>query len=203
MSQRRIVSLALAGLALAGAALLVVLARGVEAVDQEIAALQEPPARVALVRDVEQPAFGPSDRVARTLLSAGDDIEFRRAIGLIEESRRVGDLHTPILELQAGAIAILQRLTDDPPERASQAATLIGALYIEAELLDSEAAIRYRQQAIEAYQNAVRLDPDNETAKLGLELALAGGSRGLGDEESEGEESGTVGAGRSEPGSGY
>lgn len=203
LSRRRLTQTVLSLLALACAALLVVLARGVGAVDGEIDALRGSEARVALAAAPDLPAFGPADRVARSFLSAGDDIEFRRALGLIEESRRLDHLPNRVLELHAQAIALLQRLDDEPRGRASQAATLIGALYIEAEQIDPDAATRLRQQATEAFQTAVRLDPTNDAAKLALELALSPSAGSLFRIGQEGSGGGATGAGESPPGSGY
>ena len=76
MSQRRLLGAGLALLALASAALLITLVRGVGAVGDEVAALESAPARVSLARDVDLPAFGPADRIALSFLSAEDDIEF-------------------------------------------------------------------------------------------------------------------------------
>ena len=203
MSQRRLLGAGLALLALASAALLITLVRGVGAVGDEVAALESAPARVSLARDVDLPAFGPADRIALSFLSAEDDIEFRRALGLIEESRRFDHLPNQVLELHAQAIASLQRLGGGPRERSSQASALIGALYVEAQAIDPDAGSRYRQQATEAFQDAARLDPTNEAAKLGLELVLSGTSANLLRIGEEGSGGGVTGAGESPPGSGY
>ena len=203
MSKGTLIRLLLALLALAGAAVLVAFARGVAAVDGELAALEAREARLALAQDASLPAFGPADRVARSLLGLGQDIELRRALGLIEESRRFSHIPNQVLELQAQAIALLQQLDGDPPERASRASTLIGALYVEAETLDPDASSRYRQQATEAFQAAVRLDPGNEQAKLGLELILSGPAAATLRTGEEGSGGGVTGAGESPPGSGY
>ena len=80
---------------------------------------------------------------------------------------------------------------------------MVGALYLEAELIDSDAALRYRQQATEAFQTAVRLDPANETAKLGLELVLSRPSGTLIRPGEDGSGSGPTDAGESLPGTGY
>ncbi len=203
MSTRRIFGGALALLAVAGAALLIVLARGVSAVDDQVVALRAPASRAVLTHDPDAPVFGLADRVARTLLSAEDELEFRRALGFIEESRRLAHLPNQVLELHAQAIAVLQRIDDHPPERASRAAAVIGALNAEDQVIDSDAASRYRQQATEAFQTAVRLDPMNEAAKLGLELVLSGSAGIVLSAADEGPGSGITGAGESVPGTGY
>lgn len=199
----RVVGIALALVALGCAALLIAFARGVGAVTDELDALESSGPRVALARDADLPAFGPADRIARLALSVDDDIEFRRALGLIEESRRFAHLPNDVLEIHAQAIASLQRLNGSPSARASRAAALVGALYVEDLAIDSDAAARYRQQATEAFQTAVRLDPTNEAAKLGLELVLSRSSRPPQRPSEEGEGVGITGAGESPPGSGY
>ena len=203
MTKRTLIHVLLVLLALAGAALLVAFARGVGAVERELSALDSRDQRLALAQDPGLPAFGPADRLARDLLGLGDDIELRRAVGLIEESRRFSHIPNQTLELQAQAIALLQQIDGEPRDRASRAATLIGALYVEAETLDPDAASRYRQQATEAFQTAARLDPTNEAAKLGLELILAGPSAATLRAGEEGSGGGVTGAGESPPGSGY
>ena len=70
-------------------------------------------------------------------------------------------------------------------------------------MIDPDAGARYRQQAIEAFQAAVRLDPGNEAAKLGLELILGGASAAIPTFGEEGSGGGVTGAGESPPGSGY
>ena len=121
MNRRPLTLGALALVAVACAALLIVLARGVAAVDAEVAALQSPERRALLADDPEAPSFGPADRVARVILSVDDDIQFRRALGLIEESRRLDHLPNEVLKIHAEAIALLQRVDRGQPQRASRA----------------------------------------------------------------------------------
>lgn len=203
MSKRLLIKVTLALVALACAALLIALARGVAAVDDEIAALESPPARIAIALDPGLPALGPADRTGASFLSVDDDIEFRRALGLIEASRQPDAPPNQVLELHAQAIALLQRLDGEPRQRASQALALIGALYAEDLLIDFDAESRYRQQATEAFQTAIRLDPTNEAAKLGLELILRGATPSTLQLGEEGSGGGVTGAGESPPGSGY
>ncbi len=203
MSSRRLLEVTLALTALAVAALLVVFARGVDSVEREVASLTSSSARIALVRDPGQSDFGAADRLARRALGAQDDLEFARALGLVEDSRRLEHLPNEVLELHAEAIVLLQRLDGSPRQRASQAAAMVGALYVEDAVIDPDAASRYRQQATEAFQRAIRLDPTNEAAKLGLELILTGTSGTSTRIGEEGAGGGLSGAGESVPGTGY
>jgi hypothetical protein len=203
MSSRRLLEGALALIALAIAALLIVFARGVDSVQREVASLTSSSARIALVRDPGQPEFGAADRLARRALGAQDDLEFARALGLVEDSRRLERPPNEVLELHAEAIVLLQRLDGGSRQRASQAAAMSGALYVEDAVLDPDAASRYRQQAAEAFQRAIRLDPTNEAAKLGLELILIGTSATTTRIGEEGAGGGITGAGETVPGTGY
>jgi hypothetical protein len=203
MNKRRLIEGALALLALACAALLIAFARGVATVENEVAALESPAVRITLAGDADLPEFGPADRLAQTLLSSEGDIEFRRALGLIELSRQFDHIPNQVLELHAQAIALLQRLDRDPRERASRASAMIGALYVEDLVIDPEAELRYRQQATEAFQTAIRLDSTNEAAKLGLELILRSTPASTLQVGEEGSGGGVTGAGESPPGTGY
>ena len=190
-------------LVLAGAALLALLGRGTTAVGHELDMLADRQGRLDLVATATAVDFGPADTVAERLIGAGDDIEFREALGLVERSRQFSHLPVEVIKLHGQAVALLAPLVETGDAvRASRAATLIGTLYAEGMLVDPGAAGRYGEQAVEAFQQAARLDPTNEHAKLGLELIYRRPAE-IRAGQPESRSGGVTGAATLEPGTGY
>ena len=140
---------------------------------------------------------------ARRLLGVGDDLEFRSAIagGRAVSARPASD--DEVRRRLPEKAALLRVAKDDDPVRAAAAANLLGVLYsTDPDDPDRTAA----ERAYPEFVKAVRLDPDNEAAKLNLELLLhqqasdrLRGRRGA----SAGELPGQSGAGRRAGGKGY
>ena len=152
--------------------------------------------------------------IVEPVLRVGDDVEYRHAVQLfarVEPGEVV--IYGPRLENLLGTAQVeIGRLgRDDPdPRRRSRALNLAGIFHVGRgtsptnQVTDSAERLAVLRQAIGLFQGAIRLDEDNDDAKLNLELALrdAGAAVLSGDVPSgnpaEGERSG---AGRS--GSGY
>jgi hypothetical protein len=111
-----------------------------------------------------------SVRVGETLLGLRDDRAFRDAVAISKAADT--QRGTAVLELRARAEAILFPLirTSDDNVLRSRASNLLGALLFE----DAKSVRRnphtYLEQALGAFQDAVRFDPSNVTAKINLEL---------------------------------
>jgi hypothetical protein len=143
--------------------------------------------------------------VARRVLGIDDDLAYRallsRASDLVA-SRPSTD--RPLRQLPV-EVALERLEAGADTARASQAANLLGVLvYNRAAQPGPQPP---EQKALREFQNAVRLDPSNETAKRNLELVLqrlrrappARGRAGV----SGGDRVGRSGAGIAPPGQGY
>jgi len=146
---------------------------------------------------------------ARSLLSAGDDIAFRRALKQYVEASKLHlrlDNAVDVVGARGRAQDVLARAArSGDPRRASQASTLLGIL-----VFRSAAAGSGQSQvdaAIADFTDAVRLDPGNADAAFDLELLLrATGARGSRPQTGQGGgfgRTGRRGAGGGQPGSGY
>ena len=150
----------------------------------------------------------------RAVLRVGDDVEYRDAIQLFArvEPGEV-EIFGPQLENLHGTAQVeVGRIgrVDPDPKRRSRALNLAGVFQVgrqtspSNQVTDSAERLAVLRQAIGLFQGAVRLDENNDDAKLNLELVLrdAGAATLSGDVPSgnaaEGERSG---AGRA--GSGY
>ena len=160
------------------------------------------------VRGVVPPAL------AKPVLRVGDDVEYRHAVqqfARVEPGEVV--IFGPQLENLLGSAQVeIGRISRDDPDarRRSRALNIAGIFQVGRgtsptnQVNDSAERIAVLRQAIGLFQGAVRLDPENDDAKLNLELALrdAGAATLSGDTPSgnpaEGHRSG---AGRA--GSGY
>jgi hypothetical protein len=144
----------------------------------------------------------PSGAVRR-LLGVGDDLEFRSAIVAGRAARERPASDADVRRRLPAKAALLHAENDSDDVRAAAAANLLGVLYsTDPDDPDRSAAVK----AYEEFAKAVRLDPDNEAAKLNLELVLhqqdADRLRGRKGSAS-GERPGQSGAGRRAGGHGY
>jgi hypothetical protein len=111
-------------------------------------------------------------RIGEAILGVADDRAYRDAVELAKAST-LDDLPPHVaLERRAEAIAILGPIVqgDAEPMLRSSAANLLGALYFEDAQATEDNPRRLLEQALGAFQDAVMLDPANETAKANLEL---------------------------------
>jgi hypothetical protein len=211
VTRRQLVASVVALVAVAGAALLAVLAidtlrwRGhLESADLRYAARQgdatmwEPDTRLPL-------------GVTRELLAVEDDLAFRRAVQgfrVVNLSRPPRDLadvgRRGQIELRLGRLAA----SDTNAQRRSLAANLRGVLAFEEARNDQggQTAV-FLRRALREFREAIRTDAGNEPAKYNLELVLrllqtagnedqAGGGGSRGDPQASG-------AGAASGGSGY
>jgi len=145
---------------------------------------------------------------SRTLLGVQDDLIARHALQLYRANVGVRprlDTAVQAAAARAAAEAALARVAREPgAARASQAETLLGVLAFG----DFSAGAQTSQadQAVSAFQQAVKDDPSNEAAKYDLELLLrllvAHGER-TGSQPGAGPGPGRRGAGGGVPGHGY
>ena len=175
MKRRRVLLLAGAGLCLALAAIAALTARDVglwpaalRAGDVEAAA---PATGTAPSWSADEDApFG----LARRLLALDDDLAFRRTVVLFRRAHtRIPSFDTGLegtgLRVQAEAALAREIRNDRNRARQSAAANLLGVLAV----LDSSSGAEGStsiQRAVFEFQDAVRLDPENEQAKTNLEL---------------------------------
>lgn len=196
MSPRRLAAVVGIILAVALAVVLALIAGSALSVEDEFAA-----DRAA----AESAAGGHGFRaeVADFFLGVDDDRELRRAIVLIEEGEKPGAQAREVLAQHGEAIARLTRLrTKGDPEWRSYVSTRIGLLYFEDARLDVSSRRRYSALAVEAFLEAVSLDPENEAAKYNLEVLLAQQKADAAGEGAVGG-SGSGGASEAPLGSGY
>lgn len=137
-------------------------------------------------------------RIGEAVLGVADDRSYRDAIELARAST-LDDLPSGIVaERRAEAIAILGSIVqgDDHPQLRARAANLLGVLYFEDAKVATENPRRLLEQALGAFQDAVMLDPANETAKANLELlaTLPGDTKFAREEASGPEASASPGA---------
>jgi hypothetical protein len=114
---------------------------------------------------------------ARAVLAVDDDLAYRHALQLFWLSRLGADQFSrpELADVRARAQQQLTALARTAPDRRvrSQAANLLGvALLGTPGPVDQTARGTVLQQGVVDLQEAVRLDPTNDDAKLNLELAL-------------------------------
>lgn len=146
--------------------------------------------------------------VAARVLGVDDDRELRHAIALFRDVN-AGSSTSPLqrrhLRGEAEA-ALADVVAQGEATQASQASNLLGILTF-ADATSSHNSTTPVERSQSAFENAVRLDPDNSAAKANLELLLrlieARGSR-LGSNPGPGPRvGGRRGAGAGTPGRGY
>jgi hypothetical protein len=149
---------------------------------------------------------------SRALLGVRDDVEFREALRAIRDARledqTVSDPELALLrnEAQARLEAIAGAPGDDA--RRSRAAGLLGVLGLARLVTETQQRDVLLQYTLTSLERAIALDPDNDEAKLNLELAHQRGRAlelvepAAGRNPSPGGQ-GSRGAGASDPGTGY
>jgi hypothetical protein len=154
--------------------------------------------------------------LAERALGLQDDLAARRAVELFRKTVGVQQQLGGQAESQRGlAEAALADIARDPNHaRASQAETLLGVLVFTDLAPGADPfhpstgpAPDQIQEAVMDFQNAVRDDPSNLTAKYDLELVIrtlaAQGTRVGAAQQSSGASTGKRGAGSGTPGEGY
>lgn len=113
---------------------------------------------------------------AKRLLDVGDDLAFRRAmVRFLRVAPGRDDQIGPRVENLKGEVRLeLTALSaeDANRKRRSRALNLLAAMSLERYSSDAVEAQNTLRKAIFMFRSAVELDPDNEDAKLNLELAL-------------------------------
>jgi hypothetical protein len=154
--------------------------------------------------------------LAERLLGVRDDVAARQAIALFLRTAGVEQRLDNGSQMQRGrAEAALAEIARDPNRtRASQAETLLGVLVFTDRAPSDNPfqsstgpALDQVQESLADFQNAVRDDPDNLTAKYNLELVIrtlaAQGVRVGSAQQSGAGSTGKRGAGGGVPGEGY
>lgn len=117
---------------------------------------------------------------AERMLGIGDDLAYRKTIWLFRRVQpgkvNIAGPDQPLLEALRGkaVLEVADRARrDDEPRRRAQLLNLNGVFtfsrYSQFTAFDKD---RLLKEAIGAFRNAVRLDPDNPDARANLELAL-------------------------------
>jgi hypothetical protein len=164
----------------------------------------------------EEGLWRPAQRIpagaARRLLGLDDDLEVRDALRAVRLGRLddfvVGDPRLALL--RADARLRLQAIAsgDGAVANRSRALGLLGTLSFASAMTEAQDRATHLQEAVRGYRQAIGVDPENDEAKLNLELALQRG-RGLEVGEASGGPNpspggaGSRGAGAGRAGSGY
>lgn len=210
MTVRQAVRLGLAAFCFALAAALALLATDLWRVSDRVAAAD----LRAAAGSADADAWEVEGRVpfssAERILAVRDDVALRRALQLYLATRE-GGLRAGFGGEQARARgeaeAALSRVesSESDRRRASRAANLLGILAYQDTAPSEFRPAGPAENAVAAFQNAVRLDPQNDRAKTNLERLLRR-LRVVGEREGEGSGLagfGQTGANVSPPGSGY
>ncbi|HEY1367020.1 MAG TPA: hypothetical protein VGF23_07905 [Gaiellaceae bacterium] len=160
--------IALALVAVVGAAGLALIARAAFAVERDFAATD---ARLELPvsRQPDGQTHGLAYRATETLLGTGADRSFRDAVALFRKSEAPGLRPEQRLRLRALAERSLRSQHARAPAR-SRAENLLGVLEFEDARSDPTGAGEDIQASIDAFAQAARTDPANDDAKFNLEL---------------------------------
>jgi hypothetical protein len=167
---------AVAGVALAGAVLLLLLATDVRGWSARFAAddlrYRANPVPADLWKPAQVAPFG----LARDALGIGDDIEYRRALRSFRLGRPLESnlykvkISTLRAEAQVQMAAVADHGRDLP--RRSQAANLLGVLGFAMAARDLDLRDTFLRDAIGSFRQAIALDPTNDDALFNLEFAL-------------------------------
>ncbi len=173
MIKRHFRFLIVATLALGAAAALVLLANAIFTTKDDLEAAAAAVA-TGTVTAVDEEKGGTRTRVGDALLGTGDDRDFLRALALFEMTRQTDPPLEVALANHAEAESILTRLAREgvDAERRSLAANMNGVLLFVDSTLDPRGVPRLQQLSLQSFQEAVRLDPENEEAKFNLEVLL-------------------------------
>lgn len=166
----------LAGVALAGAAFLLLLATDVRGWSARFAAddlrYRANPVPENLWQPTQLAPFG----LARGILGINDDIQYRRALRAFRLARPLESnlYNVTISTLRAQAQVQTAEVADhgnDLPRR-SQAANLLGVLGFAMAARDIDLRATFLRDAIASFREAIALDPTNDDALFNLEFAL-------------------------------
>jgi hypothetical protein len=121
-------------------------------------------------------------RVTTRLLDVEDDIDYRKTIWLYARTdpRRI-QITSPEQEALRGQVVVelTLRSRDEPdPKRRSQLLNLHGALTMGRFSSDPRERDANLISAVDSFRTAIRLDPDNDDAKINLEFALRAATPG-------------------------
>lgn len=164
----------------------------------------------------EDGAWEPSTRLpgglSRAMLGVKDDVEFREALRAIRAARlgdqTVSDPEVALLRNEAQARLEAIAGTSGDAKRRSRAAGLLGVLGLSRLVTETQQRDVLLQYTLTSLERAIALDPDNDEAKLNLELAYQRGrvleiSEAGGGRNPQPGGQGSRGAGTSDPGTGY
>lgn len=165
-------SLVLVGVAVAAAVVLALVGMAVLDVSSDARADDRRAVLAAGRIDETRHERGLGVRIGEEILSVADDRSLRDAVALAKSAALPDQEKVAALELRAEAEAILAELVrgDGSAVLRSQAANLLGALYFEDAKTVEQNPRRYLESSLGAFQDAVRIDPDNATAKANLQL---------------------------------
>jgi hypothetical protein len=166
----------LAGVALAGAALLLLLATDVRGWSARFAAddlrYRANPVPGDLWKPQQVAPFG----LARDILGINDDIKYRRALRSFRLGRPLeSNLYSvKISTLRAEAQVQMAEVADHGNDlaRRSQAANLLGVLGFAMAARDLDLRDTFLRDAVASFRQAIALDPTNDDALFNLEFAL-------------------------------
>ena len=125
----------------------------------------------AVERDPARHSRPAGVRVGETILGVADERAYLDALRLAKAASSDGRPEPRAIGLRAEAMVILAELVrgDADPALRARAANLLGVLYFEDAKLQQNPR-RSLENALFAFQDAVRLDPDDARAKANLEL---------------------------------
>lgn len=150
--------------------------------------------------------------MSAALLGVSDDVEFREALRAIRLARlddlTVSDPAVAVARNEAqGRLEAIVGGSDDP-KRRSRAAGLLGVIGLSRLVTETQQRDVLLEYTVTSLERAIALDPENDEAKLSLEIALQRG-RAVELQEAAGGKNptpggrGSRGAGAGDPGSGY
>ena len=152
--------------------------------------------------------FGAAEKALRL----EDDLAYRRAVRLfvLGKPREQPYSDTEVIAQRGRAQELLEEIvgSDQVPARRSAASNLVGALGFANAALDESAQTSYLQDAVEDFQTAIVIDPENDDAKYNLEVALErlAAAQKSSDEQPPPQDTrggSGAGSGTGRPGSGY
>lgn len=122
------------------------------------------------------------ERVSTRLLDIEDDLDYRKTIWLYARTdpRRI-QIASPEQEALRGQVVVelTLRSRDEPdPKRRSQLLNLHGALTMGRSSSDPRERDANLISAVDSFRTAIRLDPENDDAKINLEFALRAAAPG-------------------------
>jgi hypothetical protein len=111
-------------------------------------------------------------RIGEAILGIGDERLYADAVSLAKAAGLPEQQEAATLQLRAEAVAILNDVVHGDASAAlrAQAANLLGVLLFEDAKIVEQSPRQYLTQALGAFQEAVRLAPDDVVAKANLEL---------------------------------